>query len=68
MEKQPEEKKKMSLKDFFSLGEVGEYFFRTKKDNNNKADINLRMMHSINRIAILVFLASIIYLIFKRFI
>ncbi|HZY78799.1 MAG TPA: DUF6728 family protein [Cyclobacteriaceae bacterium] len=58
------EKKKNSLKDFFSLGEVGGYFFR-KKDPNRPNNINIRMMHGVNKISIIVFLAGVIYLIFK---
>lgn len=59
-----EGKKKMTFRDFFSLGEVGGYFFR-KKDPNRPSNINIRMMHGINRISIVVFLAGVIYLIIK---
>jgi hypothetical protein len=59
-----ENKKKGRLKEFFSLGEVGGYFFR-KKDPNRPVNINIRMMHGINKISIVVFLAGVIYLIFK---
>ncbi|MGN8071446.1 DUF6728 family protein [Mucilaginibacter sp. SG564] len=46
------------------------YFFR-KKDPNRPTNINLRIMHFINALAILMFLAGIIYkliqvLIFKK--
>jgi hypothetical protein len=58
------EKKKSRLKDFFSLGEVGGYFFR-KKDPNRPTNINIRMMHGVNKISIVVFLAGVLYLIFK---
>jgi hypothetical protein len=58
------EKKKNSFKDFFSLGEVGGYFFR-KKDPSRPSNINIRMMHGINKISIVVFLAGVIYIIFK---
>ena len=56
----------ISLKDFFSFGEVGEYFFR-KKDPNRPTNINLKMMHGINKLSIIIFLAAIIYLVLKRF-
>ncbi len=59
-----EGKKKMTFRDFFSLGEVGGYFFR-KKDPNRPVNINIRMMHGINKISIVVFLAGVIYLIWK---
>jgi hypothetical protein len=58
------EKKKGGIKEFFSLGEVGGYFFR-KKDPTRPVNINIRMMHGINKISIVVFLAGVIYLIFK---
>ena len=57
-------KKKGRLREFFSLGEVGGYFFR-KKDPNRPTNINIKMMHGVNKISIVVFLAGVIYLIFK---
>ena len=57
-------KKKGRLKEFFSLGEVGGYFFR-KKDPSRPTNINIRMMHGVNKISIVVFLAGVLYLIFK---
>jgi hypothetical protein len=59
-----EQKKKSKLKEFFSLGEVGGYFFR-KKDPSRPSNINIRMMHGVNKISIVVFLAGVLYLIFK---
>ena len=58
-------KKKRGWKQFFSLGEVGGYFFR-KKDPSRPSNINIRMMHGINKISIVVFLLGVIYLILKR--
>ena len=58
------ENKKGGFKQFFSLGEVGGYFFR-KKDPNRPSNINIRMMHGVNKISIVVFLAGVIYLVFK---
>lgn len=60
----PEQPK--GLKQFFSLGEVGGYFFR-KKDPTRPSDINIRMMHGINKISIVVFLLGVLYIIFRRF-
>ncbi|SNS63959.1 hypothetical protein SAMN06295967_114113 [Belliella buryatensis] len=56
------------LKEFFQLGELGNYFFRVfqKPDPNKKSNFNLRMMHGINKISILMFLAAIIIWIVKR--
>ena len=65
MENQGEEKKKLSLKEFFSMGEVGGYFFR-KKDPNRPTNINIKMMHGVNRISIIIFLLGVIYIILKR--
>ena len=58
--------KKNSIKDFFTLGEVGGYFFR-KKDPNRPNNINIRMMHGINKISIIIFLLGVIFIIVKRF-
>ncbi|MDZ7646325.1 MAG: DUF6728 family protein [Cytophagales bacterium] len=49
------------------MGEVGGYFFR-KKDPNRPSNINIKMMHGINKISIAIFLVAILYLILKRFI
>ncbi len=61
-----QQQKKRTLRDFFSLGEVGEYFFR-KKDPNRPDNVNIKIMHGINKISIIVFLLTVIYLIAKRF-
>jgi hypothetical protein len=69
MEKQSTtgEKKKLSIREFFTLGEVGGYFFR-KKDPSRPSNINIKMMHGINKISIAIFLVGVLYLILKRFI
>lgn len=56
---------KSGWRQFFSLGEVGGYFFR-KKDPNRPSNINIRMMHGINKISIVIFLLGIAFLILKR--
>jgi hypothetical protein len=66
MENQNGEKKKLSLREFFSMGEVGGYFFR-KKDPNRPSNINIKMMHGVNKISIIIFLLGVIYIILKRF-
>ncbi|NHA05916.1 hypothetical protein G7092_19050 [Mucilaginibacter sp. HC2] len=43
------------------------YFFR-KKDPNRPTNINLRIMHFINALAIIMFLAGIIYKLIQVFI
>jgi len=68
MEKQDEFEKKsrLNIRELFSLGEVGNYFFR-KKDPNRPVNVNIRVMHGINKISIIVFLLAVIYLVAKRF-
>jgi hypothetical protein len=60
---------KNPVKEFFKLGEVGNYFLRVfrKPDPNAPSNINLRMMHGINKISIVVFLAALIVWTVKRF-
>lgn len=59
------ESKKNWLTNFFSLGEVAGYFFR-KNDPNKSKDVNIKAMHIINRIAILMFLVCVL-IILKRY-
>ncbi|TAE03395.1 MAG: hypothetical protein EAZ97_01550 [Bacteroidetes bacterium] len=59
-----ENQKKNTLKDYFSFGEVLGYFFR-KHDPNRKSTFNLRMMHGINKISMLMFLLGVIFLVIK---
>jgi hypothetical protein len=59
-------KKKFSIREFFTLGEVGGYFFR-KKDPNRPVNINIKMMHGINKISIIIFLLGVIFIIVKHF-
>lgn len=56
------------VKEFFKLGEVGNYFIRVfqKPDPNQKTNINLRMMHGINKISIIVFLFALMVWMVKR--
>ena len=65
MEKQEGEKKKLTFKEFFSMGEVGGYFFR-KKDPSRPSNVNIKMMHGVNKISIIIFLLGVIYIILKR--
>ena len=60
-----QEEKKSGLKEFFSLGEVFRYFFR-KKDPSQKNDLNLRMMHGVNKLSIIAFLLGMIYFVSKK--
>jgi hypothetical protein len=56
--------KETNVKEYFKFGEVLGYFFR-KKDPDRKSNFNLRMMHGINKISIIMFLAGMIYLLSK---
>ena len=58
--------KRSSLRDFISLGEVGRYFFR-KKDPSRPVNINIRMMHGVNKLSIVIFLLALIYMLVKYF-
>ena len=60
-------KPNLSLKEFFSLGDVGKYFFRGK-DAVRPANVNVKIMHGINRLAIVIFLAGVIYMVLKHFV
>jgi hypothetical protein len=59
-------KEKNALRDYFKLGEVGAYFFR-KKDPTRPTNFNIKVMHGINRISILVFLGALIIFLIRRF-
>jgi hypothetical protein len=56
--------RKKGWKEFFTLGEVGGYFFR-RKDPQRPSNINLKMMHGVNKISIVIFLLGVFYLIYK---
>lgn len=58
-DKQPEQKT-----NYFDFTEVLTYFFRKKNPNRSK-NINLRAMHTINKISMLMFLAAVIFLIVR---
>ncbi|ELR70857.1 hypothetical protein C900_03292 [Fulvivirga imtechensis AK7] len=65
-DKRVEEKNgKNTLKDYFAFGEVFGYFFR-KRDKSRPSNFNLKMMHGINKLSIIIFLLAIIFLIVKR--
>ena len=55
------------LKEYFQLGPVFGYFFR-RNDPKRKTNFNLRMMHGINKISMLMFLLGIIFILIKKFV
>jgi hypothetical protein len=58
------EDEKLTGKEFFDLTELWHYFFR-RKGEHAKGDFNLRAMHFVNKFSIIIFLAGVIYMIFK---
>jgi len=50
------------MKHYFQLGEVFGYFFR-KKDPNRPTNFNIKMMHGINKISMLMFLVCLLVII-----
>ncbi|NMM50575.1 DUF6728 family protein [Marinigracilibium pacificum] len=60
------EDKKNGFKEFFKMGEVAGYFFR-KKDPSRPSNFNIKAMHTINKISILMFLVCMVIL-FVRYV
>lgn len=58
--------KRSGWREFLSLGEVGNYFFR-KKDPSRPSNVNIKVMHGINKLSIAIFLLAVIYLLAKHF-
>jgi hypothetical protein len=57
------------LKEQFKLGEAFSYFLNVfkKPDPSKPTNINIRMMHGINKISILMFLVALMVLIYRYF-
>jgi len=53
------------LRHLLNLSPVVTYWFR-KKDPNNRPNFNLRMMHGINKISMLMFLLALLFIIVKK--
>ncbi|WP_171739554.1 DUF6728 family protein [Spirosoma taeanense] len=55
------------IADYFRIGPVFQYFVRVfrKPDPNHPTNANLRMMHGINRISIIMFLFCVGVMIFR---
>lgn len=58
------ERVKLTVKEVFDFGPVLGYFFR-KKDPNRPTNFNLRMMHGINKISIIMFLIALTVMIVR---
>ncbi|GAB4345428.1 MAG: hypothetical protein OHK0038_25650 [Flammeovirgaceae bacterium] len=61
----PTPREKNTIKDYFAFGEVLTYFFR-KKDPSRKINFNLKMMHGINKLSIIMFLVGVIVILLKK--
>jgi hypothetical protein len=55
---------KNSAKDYFAIAEVFGYFFR-KNDPNRPSNFNIRTMHTINKISILMFVIGVVLFVIK---
>ena len=64
MNNQTEETKKRGAAYYFNFNEVLTYFFR-KKDPNRPTSFNLKAMHTINKISMLMFLVCVIVMIVR---
>ena len=55
------------FKKYFQLGDVFKYFIRVfkKPDPNDPSSFNLKMMHGINRISIVMFLFCVAVMVFR---
>ena len=56
--------RKNSVKEFFNFGPVLGYFFR-KKDPDRPKNFNLKMMHGVNKLSILMFLVALTVIIYR---
>jgi hypothetical protein len=61
------QKGKNTIREIFDFREVFSYYFR-KKEKGQKPDINLRIMHWINRISIIIFILAVIILLVRNLI
>lgn len=57
-------KKGPELKDYFAVSEVFGYFFR-KSDPSRPKNFNIKAMHTINKISMLMFLVGLVLFIIK---
>lgn len=64
--KEGTENEKLTIKEAFTLGPVFGYFFR-KKDPNRPKNFNLKVMHGINKLSIIMFLIALTVMIVRHF-
>ena len=63
-EQDKKDDKKLTAKEAFDFGPVFDYFFR-KKDPNRPSNFNIRVMHGINKISIVMFLIALTVMIIR---
>lgn len=56
--------KKDSNESYFNFNEVFRYYFR-KKDRSKGVSINLKLMHGINKISIIMFIIALFVIIYR---
>lgn len=64
MNESKEETKGSDIRQYFALSEVFGYFFR-KPDPNRPKNFNIRAMHTINKISMVMFLVGLILFVVK---
>lgn len=59
----------MKALDYIKVGAVGRYFIRVfrKPGADEKGNINLRLMHGINKITIVVFFFGVLVMLYRAF-
>jgi len=62
-----DQRKKNPIREIFNFNDVFSYFFRNK-GNQKKPDFNLRIMHTINKISIIIFILALVILLFRNLI
>ena len=45
--------------------QVAEYLYIKKRDPNARRDTNIKLMHGMNRISLLIFLAALVFMLVK---
>jgi hypothetical protein len=61
------QKDRNTIREIFNFREVFSYYFR-KKAIGGKPDVNLRIMHWINKISIIIFILAVIILLVRNLI
>ena len=49
---------------YFDFSEVFKYYFR-KKDPSRKSDFNLRLMHGINKVSMIMFILAVLIMLIR---